>query len=122
MVRRYELMNNLISYLLILSIFGPYVLPGFGIRTEQFVIYPVCVMAIVFRFRKARLPLDLIRPSVVWMVMLVTAAGMALSFGRPLTKLLAGADDYLLPLAALIVISSCAPDQRKPRSLARNSA
>jgi hypothetical protein len=106
-------MNNFIPYLLVLSIFGPYVLSGFGLRTEQLVIYPLCLMVLLLRHKRPGLPRGLRRPVFLWISILALGLAVSLWFGRPVSKIFAGADDYLLPIAAIIVLSSCVASSRR---------
>jgi hypothetical protein len=108
-------MMTLLPYLLILAIFGPYVFSSIGVRTEQIIVYPLCALVIVLRRRNPGLPRSLRRVSLVWIAMLVLGVGVSLWFARPFTKILAGADDYLLPIAAIVVLSACLPDRRRVR-------
>ncbi|HWE49179.1 MAG TPA: hypothetical protein VG273_05300 [Bryobacteraceae bacterium] len=101
---------------MIVAVFGPYVLKGFGIRTEQLVIYPLCLMALVLGCRNGALPRMLRRASLVWLLLLMAGVAVSFWFSRPITKILAGADDYLLPVAAMIVLSGCFPDARRSRN------
>jgi|SRR5579883_429819 len=100
------------------AVFGPYVLPQFGLRLEQLVIYPLALLVCLARPRvithPKRVPMKI---CAVWLFILGMSIATSLTIGRAYTDfsiIAAGIDDYLLPVAAIgICVASVREAQKR---------
>lgn len=95
-----------IALVLLLAIFGPYVLPGSGLRTEHLLLYPVMIVALFSHVCRRRVPVPL-----VWIILLFITYGLSSSLTslisvQPTTaglyEFAAGLDSIALPVANIV--------------------
>lgn len=93
---------------LLSACFGPYLAEGFGLRTEQVVVYLLAVPASLAVLSKNKLPIPMFAGGLSWLGLLVV--GMIAGLFAPDVGLtnaglafIGGADNLLLPLAAGVV-------------------
>lgn len=103
-------------YIIIASIFGPYLTRDLGIRLEQLVIYPLALLLLFSR------PAYVLKPSLwIWQSALLWIGIFALAIVnstivRPVPSLgilLAGIDNHLLPLALMMVVAIFAKEAKR---------
>lgn len=119
--------GRLVVPVLLLAAFGPYVLPGSGVRTEQIAVYLLAVTAVVLNVGISRLPAALLSLVAPWSVYVCWGVVGALIPTRDLTtwgsgSFWAGLDRALLPLAVVIAGAAAWSLGCNPRLLLRRAS
>jgi hypothetical protein len=108
---------RLSPYLILAGVFGPYVISGFGIRTEHVVVYPIAFALLACRHKAI-----IAAPPLLWsafclwsliLVIALTASFWENPFDADLVKVLAGIKDLTNPLAIMVIMAVYSDEMRR---------
>ena len=97
----------IILSLLLISAFGPYLLPAYGIRLEHFVIYPVFIILIfnsVFINRIIKINRYSLSITLFWIIMLLHVIIVTVNNGKLHYNVLSDIENLLQPIAIIIIL------------------
>lgn len=94
-------------HIVLVSVFGPYIVPTYGLRTEHVAVYALALFFVVHSATSIRTALAASGvPLLLWTFILLLAVWSSLVQRMETSSILAGIDNYALPIALAIVIHS----------------